>query len=91
VSLGRPRTRYVVYQVVPEDDRLTNFWLSMYDRLDEREFLRWGYRETGTLADVCELLGLQPARVVVTADPTVEDQLRSQCGRDDIKVRLLPG
>jgi hypothetical protein len=38
---------------------------------------------------VCELLALQPDRVVATADPTVEDQLCSQCGRDDIEVRLL--
>jgi len=93
VSLGHPRTRYVVYGVSPPDDRLTNFWLSAHDRIDgsvyDDEFLRWGYRETGTLAEVCELLVLQPDRVVATADPTVEQALRQECGRK-VPVRLVP-
>jgi hypothetical protein len=89
VGLGDRRTRYVVYQVTPEEDRLTNFWLTAYDPLDDREFLRWGYRETGTLADLCGLLELQPDRVVATRDPTVQTQLAEQCGLDDVRVRLL--
>ena len=93
VSLGHPRNRYVVYAVSPPDDRLTNFWLSAYDRIGgsvyHDEFLRWGYRETGTLAEVCELLVLQPYRVVATADPTMEQQLRQECGRK-VPVRLVP-
>ena len=64
VGLGHPRTRYVVYAVSPEDDRLTNFWLAAYDpydgRTDQNEFITWGYYETGTAADVCALLDLQP-------------------------------
>ena len=92
VRLGHPRTRYVVYGVSPEDDRLTNFWLAAYDPYDgptnQDEFIRWGYRETGTAADVCELLALQPYRVVATADPVAEQQLRELCG-EDVRVRLL--
>ena len=90
--LGHPRTRYVVYGVSPEDDRLTNFWLAAYDPYDgptdEDEFITWGYHETGTAADVCALLDLQPDRVVATADPAAEQQLRQECGRD-VRVRLL--
>ena len=95
VELGHPRTRYVVYGVFPEDDRLTNFWLAAYDPYDgptdEDEFITWGNHETGTAADVCALLDLQPDRVVATTDPGAEQQLRQECGRD-VRVRLLtPG
>ena len=89
---GPSADRYVVYGVSPEDDRLTNFWLAAYDPYDgptnEDEFITWGYHETGTAADVCALLDLQPDRVVATADPAAEQQLRQECGRD-VRVRLL--
>jgi hypothetical protein len=76
----------------PEDDRLTNFWLAAYDPYDgptnKDEFITWGYYETGTVADVCALLVLQPYRVVATADAAGEEQLRQECGRD-VRVRLV--
>ncbi|WP_372735094.1 hypothetical protein [Nocardioides sp.] len=86
VRLGDRRTRYVVHNVDPGNDRLTNFWLAAYDPLDgptnRDEFINWGYRATGTVADICELLDLQPDRVVATADPSAKANLRSECGRD---------
>jgi hypothetical protein len=92
VRLGHSRTRYVVHGVSPEDDRLTNFWLAAYDPYDgptnRDEFITWGYYETGTVADVCALLVLQPYRVVATADPAAEEQLRQECGRD-VRVWLV--
>ena len=92
VSLGHPRTRYVVHAVSPIDDRLTNFWLAAYDPYDgptnEDDFITWGYYETGTVADICELLEIQPYRVVATADPGARKQLRRECGRE-VPVRLV--
>lgn len=92
VSLGHPRTRYVVHAVSPVDDRLTNFWLAAYDPYDgptnEDDFITWGYYETGTVADICELLEIQPYRVVATADPGAKRQLRRACGRE-VEVRLV--
>jgi hypothetical protein len=92
VSLGHPRTRFVVHAVSPEDDRLTNFWLAAYDPYDgptnEDEFITWGYYETGTVADICGLLDIQPYRVVATADPNAEEQLRQECGRE-VRVRMV--
>lgn len=94
VSLGHPRTRYVVYGVSPPDDRLTNFWLAAYDPYDgptnRDEFITWGYYETGSPADICRLLDLQPYRVVATADPDAEEQLRQECGRE-VRVRMVGG
>lgn len=92
VELGHPRTRYVVHAVSPPDDRLTNFWLAAYDPYDgptnEDDFITWGYYETGTVADICELLEIQPYRVVATADPGAKAQLRRECGRQ-VPVRLV--
>ena len=92
VRLGAGRTRYVVYRVVPEEDRITNFWLAAHEPYgelgDDSRFVGWAYGETGTAADICALLALQPDRVVATADPAAEAELGAQCGRP-VEVRLV--
>ena len=70
VSLGDRRERYVVYNVSPPDDRLTNFWLAPYDAVGDREFFRFSVLTANSLPDICTLLATQPDRIVVTADPT---------------------
>ena len=69
VSLGDRRERYVVYNVSPPDDRLTNFWLAPYDAVGDREFFRFSVLTANTLPDICTLLATQPDRIVVTARP----------------------
>ena len=90
VSLGDRRERYVVYNVAPGDDRLTNFWLAPYDAVGDREFFRWSVLTANALPDICNLLATQPDRIVVTADPTAADQFAEQCGLTDVNIRLLP-
>jgi hypothetical protein len=89
VSLGDHRERYVVYNVSPPDDRLTNFWLAPYDAVGDREFFRFSVLTANTLPDICTLLATQPDRIVVTADPTAADQFAEQCGLTDVRIRLL--
>jgi len=94
VRLGDGRRHYVVYAVDPAQDRITNFWLAVYTAPPRSYFadplVGWAYTETGTIQDVCALLGLQPGRVVATADPAAQGQLEAQCGHP-VEVRLVSG
>lgn len=83
-DLGDRRTRYVVFDVDPAEDRLTNFWLAVHHPpsgpFTDDEFVMWSYRPAGAVEDLCDLLDLQPDRVVVTAGHTSADAIRRACG-----------
>jgi hypothetical protein len=93
-ELGHPRTRYVVVTVDPIEDRLTNFWLVPYEGDQGPDptntFYAWGYTYSGPLSDVCDLLEVEPDRVVATADPGLEAQLTQECGAP-VRVRVVSG
>ena len=87
--LASTRKRYVAYAVVPEEDRITNFWLATYEAYDNNSFIAWAYFEQGGPQDICTLLAEQPDRIVATKDPTAQAQLEATCGHD-VRVRLVP-
>jgi len=94
VELGAPSERYVVYEVRPTEDRLTNFWLVAYDGetgpTRDNPFFVWAYHETGSVADICSLLADEPDRIVATGDPLARTDLRDACGRE-VRVRIVDG
>jgi hypothetical protein len=77
--------RYVVFRVDGFNDVLTNFWLSARDPVEgyftEDEFITWQYGGSHeNFNRLCDLLELQPERVVVVTHSAAAGEVRAACG-----------